>query len=210
MNAHVAHSLLQRGGDGEQSKWPWCGARLPGGGTRRACKSAGDGVRRAIRRWVLRNTEYEWARMTLTQTSADDATRSSDALYHIHRGGVGTVAIDKLLNVGPGNYRLRVSPLDRSRNDMNPEVQPDYNPPLAYREWQHHRFNLWEHLLVLRLLPAFNDFDGIHIAGDWTESVGQNAAVRSAIRASCGVGLSNATVAMLRAMNISNQACDKA
>ena len=52
----------------------------------------------------------------------------------------------------------------------------DANPPIARRLWEHHHFNLWEHLIVYRILPHFNDFDGLHVAGDWTQSVGQEAA----------------------------------
>ena len=47
-----------------------------------------------------------------------------------------------------------------------------------------------------------NHFDGLHVAGDWTQSVGQDAAVRSGVRAACAVGLSNATKAALKAMGM--------
>ena len=60
-------------------------------------------------------------------------------------------------------------------------IAPNANPVLAQRTWEHHPFNLWEHLLVFRVLPHFNNYDGLHVAGDWTQSVGQEAAVRSGV-----------------------------
>jgi hypothetical protein len=88
-----------------------------------------------------------------------------------------------------GDFRLRVA--DEGLD--NELVAPDDNPVLAHRRWMHHRFNLWEHLLVFRILRHFNNFDGLHLAGDWTESIGQNAAIRSGLRAACAVGLSQGT-----------------
>lgn len=65
-----------------------------------------------------------------------------------------------------------------------------------------HRFNLWEHILVYRVIAHFNHYDGLHLAGDWSQSVGQDAAVRSGLRAACAVGLSNATKAQLIGMGM--------
>ena len=61
-------------------------------------------------------------------------------------------------------------------------------------------------ILVFRILAHFNDYDGLHIAGDWTQSVGQDAAVRSGLRAACAVGLSEQTKAQLMAMNLDYEA----
>lgn len=55
---------------------------------------------------------------------------------------------------------------------------------------------------MFRILRHFNNYDGLHIAGDWTESVGQNAAVRSGVRAACAVGLSDAQKAYLQSLGI--------
>ena len=64
---------------------------------------------------------------------------------HFQRSGVMTGSIDRILDVGDGDYRLRVAPV--YADDSTPShVAPDLNPPLATRRWQHHRFNLWEHV----------------------------------------------------------------
>ena len=61
-------------------------------------------------------------------------------------------------------------------------------------------------LLVFNILSHFNHYDGLHIAGDWTQDVGQDAAVRSGLRAACAVGLSEQTKAQLLAMNLDYEA----
>ena len=202
-NAHIAARLLSAGGDGEVGAWPPCEGEPPY--VRRACAHPAGGVFRAFRSWAMRNTEYEWSEVTLSKAAADDPTRG-EAKYHIFGQGVMTGSIDRILDVQPagstGDYRLRVAPIREDGTQLAPDSAPDANPPLALRRWQHHRFNLWEHLLVFRVLHHFNDFDGLHVAGDWTQSIGQDAAVRSGLRAACAVGLSNATKDQLRALGM--------
>lgn len=151
-NAHIAHRLLKNGGDGDlapgRSGWPNCKAGDP----RVTCRHGADLIWRALRNWALRNTEYEWADVTLSRASATDPNYIHDSLYHIWERGVMTGSIDRILDVGGGDYRLRVaaSPEGNKPDD----VAPDENPILARRRWQHHRFNLWEHLLVCAPRPT--------------------------------------------------------
>jgi hypothetical protein len=193
-NGHIAARLLEAGDvpGGFASHWPSCTDARSG---RAACTHGADGIWRGLRKWALANTEYEWADVTLTEAAVDDPVRTNDELYHIFAEGVMAGSIDRILDLAPsgtgGNYRLRVAPrprdaAGRARVD---QIAPDTNPILAQRRWEHHRFNLWEHLLVFRILRHVNNYDGLHVAGDWTESVGQNAAVRSGVRAACAVGM---------------------
>jgi hypothetical protein len=198
VNAHIAARLLDAGGDGDINKWPECRATAPGEKPRAACKSVGDGVRRGFRLWAMRNTEYEEAVVTLSEAAPDDPTRNPDGLYHIFEDFVMTGSIDRVLGVGPGDYRLRCGPV----TGPGTERAPDVNPPIAERIWEHHRFNLWEHFLVFKILPYMNNYDGLHIAGDWTQSVGQNAAIRSGLRAACAVGLPADKVAYLNEIGL--------
>jgi len=196
-NAHIAERLLSAGGDGEIAQWPQCHDASP---FRTACRQSGDNIFRALRSWAMRNTEYEWADVTLSKTSANQPEQMYPSLYHIWAGGVMTGAIDKILDLTPASntarYRLRVAP------DGVEDVNPDVTPVLARRRWEHHRFNLWEHLLVFRILAHFNNYDGLHVAGDWTRSVGQNAAVESGVRAACAIGLRPETKQMLTNIGI--------
>ena len=196
-NAHIGERLLSAGGDGDVDQWPWCSDAPEG---KLTCRHWYDGLFRALRKWTMRNTEYQMAEVTLSRSAQDDPVRG-DSLYHIFDGGVMAGSIDRILhlqspNSTGGDYRLRVAPVGGT------SVAADTTPILARREWEHHHFNLWEHLLVFRVLPHFNNFDGVHVAGDWTQSVGQDAAVRSGIRAACAVGLSNVTKAALRSVGI--------
>ena len=117
--------------------------------------------------------------------------------HRLEKPGESRQRLDRILDVqapgSTGDYRLRVGPVSASE-----DVAADTNPPLAQRRWQHHRFNLWEHILVFLILSHFNDYDGLHVAGDWTQSVGQDAAVRSAFRAACAVGLSEEQKSILK------------
>ena len=195
VNAAVAHSILASGGDGDIAQWPSCEP----GALRVTCRRWHDSIFRAARNWALRNLEYEWSEVTLSKSAVDDPT-CGDALYHIWDRGVMTGSIDRILDVAPkgstGEYRLRVAPMPE-RGGTPDDVAPNRNQVLARRTWQHHRFNLWEHILVYRIIAHFNHYDGLHIAGDWTQSVGQDAAVRSGVRAACAVGLSEATKSQL-------------
>lgn len=200
-NAHIGERLLAAGGDGQIGEWPSCDDDDSG---RAACRRGWDNVYRALRSWAMRNTEYEWSDVTLTRASADQAEANSSSLYHIWKKGVMTGSIDKILGLVPPTqgtqYRLRVAP---SIGDASPDdVAPDINPVLARRRWQHHRFNLWEHLLVMRILVHFNNYDGLHVAGDWTSSVGQEAALDSGVRSACAIGLKEETKQALVALGI--------
>ena len=197
-NAHIGERLLAAGGDGDIGEWPSCD-EAPAG--RVACRHWYGGIFRALRKWTLRNTEYELADVTLSRPADTDVVHG-ESLYNIFDGGIMAGAIDRILHVTPegqaSRLKLRVAPADRPA----PRVSPVGDPVFAQREWEHHHFNLWEHLLVFRVLPHFNDFDGVHVAGDWTQSVGQDAAVRSGVRAACAIGLSDETKRSLRSMGM--------
>ena len=151
VNAHIAAAMIANGGDGDIGAWPSCASESEYPYERKACRHGADNMWRAFRHWALRNTEYEWSEVTLSAAPADDPNRD-DALYHIWEQGVMTGSIDRILDVGEGDYKLRVAPV--YGDDTTPShIAPDVNPPLATRRWQHHRFNLWEHVSRAARIP---------------------------------------------------------
>ncbi len=136
--------------------------------------------------WLLKNIDYDQFDVRLSAATADDPVRSSPALYHVFPNAELAGSIDRILDVGPGDYKLEVWPHDTS-------VAPTKADRIVTtRAWEHHRFTLWELLLTKRVLPRLNHVDGLHIAGDWTMGVGQNDALKSGFRAACSAGVPRA------------------
>ena len=91
------------------------------------------------------------------------------------------------------HYVAKVEPAD------NPPRAPSHFGPrvVATRRWAHHRFSLWEVILMQRLLPRLNHRDGLHVAGDYTNGYGHEDALKSGLDAACRVGIAAKAKALL-------------
>jgi len=139
---------------------------------------------------LLAAIDYDTFSVRLSQAAPDEPLRTDGALYHVFPKSEMVGSIDRILDVGKGDYKLEVWPKEGSPATKAGRV-------IATREWEHHRVTTWELLLTHRLLPRVNHVDGLHIAGDWTRGVGQNDALVSGLRAACAVGVPVATKRML-------------
>jgi len=133
--------------------------------------------------WLVRHIDYDAFDVRLSVTDAADPLRTSSTLYQVYPNSELVGSIDRILDVGGGDYKLEVWPHETATAPTRP------GRVVATREWEHHRFSLWELLLTKRLLPRLNHLHGLHIAGDWTEGVGQNDALKSGFKAACAVGM---------------------
>mmetsp|Transcript_68120 Transcript_68120/g.135023 ORF Transcript_68120/g.135023 Transcript_68120/m.135023 type:complete len:638 (-) Transcript_68120:541-2454(-) len=150
---------------------------------------------------LLKTIDYDDFRVTLSEPVPDDDVRTNSALYHIYPQGLMSGAIDRILELGPkcptsfcpGNYKLEVEP------DSNPWRPPSHFGPriIATRKWHHHRFTLWELMLMRRVLPRLNHIGGLHIAGDYTKGYGHNDALVSGLESACKIGIAKAAKATI-------------
>jgi len=157
---------------------------------------------RGALRTLLGAVDYDDFRVTLTEPADNDDVRTDASLYHVYTQGLMSGAIDRIDEVAPTNCSASFCP-----GNYKLEVEPADNPPrelshfgkrvIATRLWSHHRFSLFEAILMQRLLPRLNHRDGLHIAGDYINGYGHEDALRSGLAAACRVGIAAKANAVL-------------